>query len=42
MSKKDFVISLFVATAILVATVEDLFSKKISIKRKKSGAHKPD
>ncbi|MGO9374574.1 MAG: hypothetical protein ACLQBD_21095 [Syntrophobacteraceae bacterium] len=42
MDKKDFLIGLFVGTAILVATVEDFFSRKISIKRKKSGTHKPD
>lgn len=35
MNKRDFLIGLFVGTAILVATVEDFFSRKISMKRKK-------
>jgi len=36
MNRKDFLIGLFVGTAILVATVEDFFTKRISIKRKES------
>jgi hypothetical protein len=35
MDKKDFLIGLLVGTAILVAAVEDYFSRKISIRRKK-------
>ncbi len=37
MNKKDFLIGLLVGTAILVAAVEDFFSKKISINRRKIG-----
>jgi hypothetical protein len=35
MNKKDFLIALLVGTAILVAAVEDIFSRKISINKRK-------